>query len=538
MIRKIFIENSNDERTNTLKLILDLEKIPYYFLNNAVDRDFKESLFLFTTTFNSKANFYVILNPEMLERPLQINQAEQLKLKVNIEKISELLKEFNLPEEIEIPRIPVFKLLEYKGIPIAKIHINNSEYPAVLKQENSVIFLFDILTLFINLISENYFEKIAEKNILSNTIIEKIYKKIPYNLRIPIYRRYYKKVHQDLEKTQDFKTNFPIDIVGYTLLELVRISILQFTNIIKIGRWPVNYNYSVLITHDTEPTKYAYKKGLKLLLNKLAENNYKSTITLVSNYVKYIPKEDKERIKLHEIGCHDLYHDRKFLLISTGERKERLRTAKDILEKTFNREINFFRAPTLQRPSDLFDSLEETNYKYDSSIIDSQREQPYCGKGNSFFLPFYPIINNKKSEILELTISAPDCISPYFFGYTMQETLELFENKIKFIEKINGLAVFIVHTPAWGKKDAKNRFMLLDNILENSKNSWLTNIKELTEWWENRSNLYLELQNNKMILINKNSKEIHNISVKIETSDKIAEIKVPKIKAQEKLIIA
>ena len=46
--------------------------------------------------------------------------------------------------------------------------------------------------------------------------------------------------------------------------------------------------------------------------------------------------------------------------------------------------------------------------------------------------------NNKKSNILELPISAPDCISPYFFGYSMQETLNLFETKIKFIEKVNG----------------------------------------------------------------------------------------------------
>ena len=538
MIRKIFIEDIDDERTNAIKLILDTEKIPYSFTKNATDRDFKESLFLFTNTFNSKASFYLILNPEMLEGPLQVNQSEPLKLKTNIEKISEVLKEFNLPEEIGIPSIPVFKLLDYQGAQMAKIFVDNVEYPAVIKQENAIIFLFDILTLFISLISENYFEKTKEKNVLSNSLIEKIYKKIPYSLRIPIYRKYYKKVHKNLNKLNEFKTNFPIEPAGYVLFELIKNSILHFTNIIRISRWPTNYNYSVLITHDTEPTKYAYKKGLKLLLNKLAENNLKSTITLVSNYVRYIPKQEIERIKIHELGCHDLYHDRKFLLIPPYERKERLKTAKEILEKTFDREITFFRAPTLQRPPDLLDSLEETGYKYDSSIIDSQREQPYCGKGNSFFLPFYPIINNKKSNILELPISAPDCISPYFFGYSMQETLNLFETKIKFIEKVNGLAVFIVHTPAWGKKDAQNRLLLLDTILESSKNSFLTNIKELTDWWESRSNLFLEITGNKIILNNNNKKEIHNISVKIETIEKIAEIKVPKITPEEKLIIA
>ena len=538
MIRKIFIENRNDERTNALKLILDIEKIPYNLISNAFERDFKESLFLFTKEFDARANFYIILNPEMLERPLQANQSEQLRLKVNIPFVQETLKEFNLPDLVNIPHTQVFKLLGFKGSELAKILVDKTEYSAALKQETSIVFLFDILTLFINLVSENYFEKTAEKNVLSNSLIEKIYKKIPYSLRIPIYRKYYKKVHEELENSFEFKTNFPIDSSGFVLLELIKSSMLQFTDLVKIGRFPLNYNSAVLLTHDTEPTKYAYKHGLKLLLDRLAENNLKSTITLVSSYVKYIRKEVKERIKNHEIGCHDLYHDRKFLLITPEERKERLRTAKDILEKTFEREISFFRAPTLQRPSDLFDSLEETSYKYDSSIIDSQREQPYCGKGNSFFLPFYPIINNKQSKILELPISAPDCISPYFFGYSMQETLKLFEEKIRFIEKVNGLAVFIVHTPAWGKKDAANRLMLLDHIIENSKKSWITNIKEITEWWESRNNLFLETSNNRLSLVNKNKKEISNISIKIETLIKKAEIKIPKIRAEEEIIIA
>ncbi len=537
MIKKIFIENENDERTNALRMILDIEKIPYTFVKHAVERDFKDSIFLFTNKFDSRAKCYIILNPEMLERPLQVNQAEPLKLKTKITKISEILTEFDLSEEVDIPRTPVFKILEYSGNEIAKIYVDNLEYPAVIKREDSIIFLFDILPLFVNLVSESYFEKTAEKNVLSNTVLEKIYKKIPYSLRIPIYRKYYKRVHKNLEKLQEFKTKFPIDPAGFVLLELIKNSILQFTNIIRINRWPLKYNYSVLLTHDTEPTKYSYKKGLRLLLNKLAEYNVKSTITLVSNYVQYISKEDVEKIKHHDIGCHDLYHDRKFLLIPAYERKERLKKAREILEKTFEREINFFRAPTLQRPSDLFDSLEETGYKYDSSIIDSQREQPYCGKGNSFFLPFNPIINNKKSEILEFPISSPDCISPYFFGFSMPETLELFEKKIKFIEKVNGLAVFIVHTPAWGKKDAKMRLLLLDKIIENSKNSFLTNISELSEWWTLRKNLFLEIQGNHIMLVNKNEKELSNISVKIDSLEKTAEIEIPIIQPKEKTII-
>jgi len=40
MIKKIFIEENNDERTNILKLVLDTEKIPYFCIKDAKEEDF------------------------------------------------------------------------------------------------------------------------------------------------------------------------------------------------------------------------------------------------------------------------------------------------------------------------------------------------------------------------------------------------------------------------------------------------------------------------------------------------------------------
>ncbi len=517
MIKKIFIEDRNDERTNILRHFLNLEKIPYYYIKEAEIKDFETSLFLFTSEISIKANHKIIFNPELLKRPLKVNQLERLKLKVSIDNVTETLNHFNLNDDIDLPNVPIYKEIDsYAGETLFNITVDKTQYPAVTMDKNTIYFFFDILILFNELISETYFEKDIESNILSNKLLDRIYKLIPYDLRLKIYKRYYSKVHKELEKSAEFTTKFPVDPTVFALLELIKYSILLQTDLATINKWPGAYNYATLITHDTEPTIFSYTKGLKLLLDKLDEYNLKSTITLVGSYVKYISPEDIERLKKHYIGCHGLYHDRTFLQVPNYEKKLRLEKAKEIIENTFNTEILFFRAPTLQRPANLFELLEEKNYKYDSSIIDVQREQPYCGKGNSFYLPFYPLINNKRSQILELNITAPDCISPYFFGYSMPETLDFFSQKIKFIEKVNGLCTFIIHTPAWGPKDAENRLMLLDHVIKNTRNSWVATVKEIVKWWEARSNLFLEFKDNKLHLINKNNFEISNIKIKLE----------------------
>ncbi len=539
MIKKIFIESNDDERTRALKLILDIEKIPYFYIEEAELKDLETSLFLLTSRIDIKANHKILFNPELLNRPLKVNQTEPLKLKININKILDVLKEFNLNEEVEIPNVSVYKEVDfYSEEPLSKILIDKTEYNAISRDKNSIYFFFDILPLFVHLISEDYFEKTVEKNVLSNGLLDKVYKLIPYNLRLYIYKKYYKEVHKELENTTDFKTNFPVDATGFVLLELIKYTILLQTDLATINKWPYYYNYATLITHDTEPTKFSYTKGLSILLDKLDEHKIKSTVTLVGNYVQYISRENIERLKNHDIGCHGMYHDRKFLLIPNYEKKVRLENAKRILEKVFNREINFFRAPTLERPSSLFELLEEKEYKYDSSIIDVQREQPFCGKGNSFYLPFYPIVKNRKSKILELPISAPDCISPYFFGYSMEKTLEFFKEKLKFIEKVNGLGVFIVHTPAWGLKDAENRVTLLEFLINNTKNSWVTTLKGVTKWWETRNNLVLEFTDNKLYLINNNNFELEDLKIKLENREnQVKEFQIAKILPNERMIV-
>src|SRR3989338_4421104 len=199
MIKKIFIENSSDERSKVLREILEIEKIPYYFVDEASLKDYESSLFIFTNQVKLKANHKIILNPELLVRPLKVNQNEKLKIRIAFERTTSVLKEFNLSNEIDIPNTPVYKEIDIPtGEPICKILVDNIEYPAISKDKNTIYFFFDILTLFNDLISENYFEKNIEHNVLSNSILDYMYKLLPYKLRLQIYRKYYKKIHKEL----------------------------------------------------------------------------------------------------------------------------------------------------------------------------------------------------------------------------------------------------------------------------------------------------------------------------------------------------
>ena len=120
----------------------------------------------------------------------------------------------------------------------------------------------------------------------------------------------------------------------------------------------------------------------------------------------------------------------------------------------------------------------------------------------------------------------------------MEETLELFRRKIKFMERVNGLGVYIIHTPAWGLEDAENRLRLLDEIIKNTKNSWVATLTQITKWWEARLNLFLEYNDNKLHLINKNNFEMENIKIKLENKDNQQKyFEINKIGSGETIII-
>lgn len=287
-----------------------------------------------------------------------------------------------------------------------------------------------------------------------------LYKYIPYRIRLRVYRHYYKR---QLNMLEPHLRKFPIDTEGYLLYRS-----LGFKRI----NYPNDCRMALVITHDVEPTKYAYTKGLPRFLSLLESfPSVKSTFFLVSRFANMISSRVLDKlINYHEIGSHGLNHDR---------RPDDIELAKEQLEGIIGKKVIGYRAPAWVRPS--ISRLKSADIKYDVSFMDVQYESPQEGIGTSYFLPYY--LDN---SLIEMQTTAPDCISPYFFGYGMDETLKLFLDKIEWMHKIGAVFVLLVHVGAWGDKDADLREWLFKNIMKNLPDDcWITSCSSMYEWWGN-----------------------------------------------------
>lgn len=236
-----------------IRLILETEKIAY----------------------NAKKK--IITKPIGKKIPVENNKAELI-LGNKFIKIKDVLDKFRLK--------CIIPLKEYSelncGKPLAWLVIKGSRVPAIAEKKDRIEFAFDIGKVFLELVNERYLKMTKVMHGLSNPIIERLYKAAPYGLRKYIYRRYYKKIQNNLKKISGFKTSFPIDAAGYVLHSLLIGIIKDNSDYASIKYWPDKYKAAFMLTHDVEPTAFSYKKGIFILLNRL--KNSKSTINLVGRY--------------------------------------------------------------------------------------------------------------------------------------------------------------------------------------------------------------------------------------------------------------
>ena len=512
----------HSSKTDGIRTLIEIEKIA---LPGKLDS------FVITNPFSFAASL-IFSNENIRGKKLRLKSPPAISLE-KFRKISEILERFGFAE-VEIPVEEILVDEEgFRGFEVLSEFVTEGKrLPAILKKDNKVIFLFDLGKCFIKLVNETYFSKSEKRHGLANPLSEWVYKKLPYRLRLALYRRYYKRLHAKIPSLKSFKTKFPIDPAGFVLVELLRESMLLTTGIAKISRWPYGHNSASILTHDIEPTDYSYEKGLVQLIAELRNAGQKSTINLVAACLEKSPIGVRSELKSHDIGCHGLYHDRKFMAIGSRERKYRIAEAKKIIERAEGKKVQGFRAPALQRTSDLFELLEETGFKFDSSFIDVQREEPFCGRGNSFYLPFHPLMGERKSRILELTTTAPDCISPYFFGMSIDETISLFKKKAEWLRAIGGLAVFIVHAPVWGGQD-ENRLRLLSELLPEMRKerTWNATAFEIYNWWKARENVSIRIEKGKIIIENWNDFDMERLELLVEDKFRKTSYMIPPVKA-------
>ncbi|MHC4761894.1 MAG: polysaccharide deacetylase family protein [Planctomycetota bacterium] len=111
------------------------------------------------------------------------------------------------------------------------------------------------------------------------------------------------------------------------------------------------------------------------VLSVLEEHQIRATFFVVADIVNNYPRiVEALRDSNHEIGCHGLHHNcaidskTKAALVPKEQWRSDLALSKEILEKTFGREVCGYRAPGAYFAEWMVPILEELNFKYDSSI--------------------------------------------------------------------------------------------------------------------------------------------------------------------------
>ena len=114
------------------------------------------------------------------------------------------------------------------------------------------------------------------------------------------------------------------------------------------------------------------------ILEMLKKYDIRATFFVIADQIERYPKMMKAiKESGHEIGCHSLHHQVPFAtktkeLIQTKEEWTKdLKIAKSMLENYFEKEVVGYRAPGAYIANWMVPILEESGFKYDSSVSDN-----------------------------------------------------------------------------------------------------------------------------------------------------------------------
>ena len=200
--------------------------------------------------------------------------------------------------------------------------------------------------------------------------------------------------------------------------------------------WPHGKKYAFWLTHDVDTGK-----GLRLLPRFLElEEKYgiRSTNFLVGKYYD-MPGEILEKVRhgRHEIGLHGDTHDALLPYLSREQILNRLDACRSFMDEN---EITGFRAPSLLVSEEL-DKVVEKRFAYDSSIPDTELHMPDSdASGCCSVFPFF------QGNLLKIPITLPMDSSLIFLGYTPEEILKLWLEKLAWIKKLGGIVTVVTHS--------------------------------------------------------------------------------------------
>jgi hypothetical protein len=354
-----------------------------------------------------------------------------------------------------------------------------------------------------------------------------LYYRVPEPLRQSVQRRVYRRLHEGLAQ-QPTPSDYPVDATGWLLLELLKQLIRSAAGgLVRLARWPAPYAAAAALTHDLEPTRFAYTDGLEALLAEIRQSGHPPTFGVVTGAAeRHLGRGRIDQLRDHDVLCHGLEHRGETLAGSFDEIANGIAVARCRLERQLERRVAGFRSPRLDRSPDLLWAVERAGFGWDSSYPDVDRENmTHFGAGVRLNLPFRPPLEDgehvRPSACLELPVSAPDCIQPLFEGDDVRTLRRAVREKVAFVRATGGLYMGIVHAGVFGARDAVRRGTHLAFVRDQLRQPdvWLASASEIAEWWCARERITISLGEGVARVVNRGSRPLERVRLLVEVGE-------------------
>jgi len=552
--------------------ILDLEKIPYRRVPR-IEREAGEVLVVVSADLSEEEVAYlsrtpaVVLNggPAFALRVLGAPKAEVTDSACVIAvrppawppSVTQVAQE----QEARELRIPLAPLCEVEKVASGRVlatlipshTASASARPAVVQLHRCVWSAVDLGTAFAHLLTEAYrgaeppSPPAAAWRAVAQRAAEGVYYAAPEPLRRWIQGRYYTRLERRLRRHPERNSAYPADATGWLLIELLK-GLIQLAGgtLVRVERWPAPYTAAAALTHDIEPRQFAYTHGLDRLLRQLSAIGHRAAIGLVAEPSnRFLSDTAVSQLLDHDVICHGLEH-RGENVHGRKQTLDRIRTAKERLEGRLRRTVDGYRSPRLDRSPDLAWALDRSDFTYDSSWPDVDRENPaHYGGGMRLNLPYRPLVTDENgrlrpSRCLELPLTAPDCIQPLFAGHSVAALRGAVEKKASFIHATGGLYVALVHAGVFGRRDVVLREAHLSFVCQQLRRSgvWLASPSDIAEWWRSREALRIVVEPGAICATNCGPRRLVGVRLAIDEPAGTTSLTVPPLDPGEEMRLA
>lgn len=417
---------------------------------------------------------------------------------------------------------------------------------AALARRNRCIWsLVDFGTVFAHLMDEH--DGVVRKaparppwQAAARKAAEVVYYAAPDALRGWVQRRAYATLDHRLAALGDTASEYPIDATGYLVVEAVKHLVrLAAGSLVRVARWPAPYHAAASLTHDVEPRRYAYTRGLERLLETIEATGHPATLGLVAGpTTRHLRDDTVRRLAPRRVLCHGLEH-RGEQVWGRSRVAITLEKARVRLERKLGRPVLGYRSPRLDRSPDLAWALDRAGFRYDSSYPDVDRENmANFGRGVRLNVPYRPLIDDgdgrlRPSRCLELPLTAPDCIQPLFAGESPERLRQTVEGKAAFLAATGGLYVALVHGGVFDERDADLRTAHLEFVYRQLRRAdvWLAGMEDIADWWCRRETIHLSVKASAVHVINTGTQTVAGARVIVERDGGECILNVPPLPA-------